>query len=433
MKQNNDICIIGSGIAGVYTALSLAKKNIPCTLIDKEKFPRDKVCGESLTSSVIRYLHQLDPQILASDEFNNAKQTINGVRLFAPNCNEVYLPFISNANDKIGLESSIGIRRLNLDNILINHAKSNPLITVIEEFEATNIQIHENGVSIQNKKNNLILEAKIIVIANGYNSKIVKQLSDWKWENETDACGITAYYKNVTGISNSSTAECYLLEDLKSGGMYVMPVENGIVNVNIAIRNDVRKKHKINLRKVLEENLHNHPVLKTRFKDAIEIRSPIGHGYHLGIKKRRIIGERFILIGDAGGFNDAVSANGIAHAMISGSLAAESLVKSYNSNNYSVTNFETFQKNVYKAFSKIRISGFLTQPFFLHHKLMFGFANLFFGKKGSEKIMYKVMYAKQPIHLLISFSFYKDLIKLFIELLFNNHFKLNKKTNLIET
>ena len=119
--------------------------------------------------------------------------------------------------------------------------------------------------------------------------------------------------------------------------------------------------------------------------------------------------------------------------MISGSLAAESLVKSYNSNNYSVTNFETFQKNVYKAFSKIRISGFLTQPFFLHHKLMFGFANLFFGKKGSEKIMYKVMYAKQPIHLLISFSFYKDLIKLFIELLFNNHFKLNKKTNLIET
>lgn len=49
------------------------------------------------------------------------------------------------------------------------------------------------------------------------------------------------------------------MDELKTGAMYVIPVGQGVVNVNIAIRNDVRKRYDINLRETLAEVLTTHP------------------------------------------------------------------------------------------------------------------------------------------------------------------------------
>ncbi|MEA1876975.1 MAG: FAD-dependent monooxygenase, partial [Bacteroidota bacterium] len=45
-KDDSQILIVGAGPAGIATALFLAKKGIPSKLIDKEFFPRDKICGD---------------------------------------------------------------------------------------------------------------------------------------------------------------------------------------------------------------------------------------------------------------------------------------------------------------------------------------------------------------------------------------------------
>ncbi|MDX1667198.1 MAG: FAD-dependent monooxygenase, partial [Saprospiraceae bacterium] len=42
------VCIVGAGPGGVATALRLSYLDIPCVLIDKASFPRDKICGDAI-------------------------------------------------------------------------------------------------------------------------------------------------------------------------------------------------------------------------------------------------------------------------------------------------------------------------------------------------------------------------------------------------
>ncbi len=72
-----EIAIVGGGPAGSVAAFTLASRGHDVILIDKRSFPRDKACGDGLTSSAVAFLHQLGlEQVLAG------AQPIDAVRLF---------------------------------------------------------------------------------------------------------------------------------------------------------------------------------------------------------------------------------------------------------------------------------------------------------------------------------------------------------------
>jgi flavin-dependent dehydrogenase len=57
---NTDVLILGAGPGGAATALFLAKENIPCIVVDKAVFPRDKICGDALSGKVVEILNRYD-------------------------------------------------------------------------------------------------------------------------------------------------------------------------------------------------------------------------------------------------------------------------------------------------------------------------------------------------------------------------------------
>ncbi len=393
---NHKICIVGAGPGGVFTALNLSRLGISCTLIDKSVFPRDKVCGEALPSAVMFSLYKYNPEILKSSEFEKAKQVINGVKVYAPNGKSIYIPYLSKGNAAIGLDSSIGIKRYEFDNLLLNFAKKEKNITVLENLEIKRIEKKEFGYSLYNTDESLCIETQLVVVANGFNSFLTKQLVDWKLDKENNASGITSYYKNVEGISNGNMAECYFLNNLKSGGLYIQPVGDGIVNVNISIHNYVRKKYNLNLRKVLYDALQTNPILEKRFKNAIEIRKPIGYGYHLGIEKRKVCGDNFLLIGDAAGFNDALTANGIGFAIKSAEIAVQTIELAYLQNDFSEKKLKKYEREVFKQFKSVRIVGRVGTWLMKYPNLIFITINTFFGNKLFEEFAYEALYTKYP-------------------------------------
>ncbi|MBK8565519.1 MAG: NAD(P)/FAD-dependent oxidoreductase [Saprospiraceae bacterium] len=419
MNDNNDIqdiratiCIVGAGPAGTYTALSLAKQGVPSLLIDKAVFPRDKACGESLTSGVMRCLQRIDPTLLQDPAFTKARQVVNGVRLYAYNGKNFFLPYRSEANIALGIDSSIGIRRLDLDNILLDVAKKQPLIQVLEGVHIQSVERVGDGLKLSSKDGGHQIMTDLVVVANGYNSRLVKQLTQWDWADETDACGLTAFYRDVEGLSDSEMAECFLMDELKTGAMYVMPVGKGVVNVNIAIRNDIRKRYDINLRETLAEVLGTHPVLKKRFANAKPLGKPMGSGYHLGTRKRPVSGDNYLLVGDAGGFNDALTANGIAHAMESADIAVRHILKNWEARQFTAEALRQFDKEVYRKFRQKRQLGFLSTPMMTHPKLFRWFANVSFGFSGGSETLGKLMYAKNVWRVLASPSFHFSLLKM---------------------
>ena len=55
-----NVCIIGAGPAGLVCVFHLAKFNIQTLLIDKSKFPRNKVCGDGITMKAIHELARIN-------------------------------------------------------------------------------------------------------------------------------------------------------------------------------------------------------------------------------------------------------------------------------------------------------------------------------------------------------------------------------------
>ncbi|MEY2939148.1 MAG: hypothetical protein RIS58_135, partial [Actinomycetota bacterium] len=55
-----DVLVVGAGPAGIAAALELRRAGRDVLVIDKATFPRDKCCGDGLTTGALRALAELD-------------------------------------------------------------------------------------------------------------------------------------------------------------------------------------------------------------------------------------------------------------------------------------------------------------------------------------------------------------------------------------
>jgi len=77
MNSHTNIVIIGGGLSGLCCAIHLAKANIPVTLIEKETYPKHKVCGEYISNEVLPYFEFLDIGIAALNPVPISKFSIS--------------------------------------------------------------------------------------------------------------------------------------------------------------------------------------------------------------------------------------------------------------------------------------------------------------------------------------------------------------------
>ena len=84
MTQNElitDVIIIGAGPAGCASAIELANQGLQVIMLDKAKFPRDKCCGDGLTTDALRILEDLGLKTNAITNWN----TVTDAVIFSPN------------------------------------------------------------------------------------------------------------------------------------------------------------------------------------------------------------------------------------------------------------------------------------------------------------------------------------------------------------
>lgn len=365
ITKSTDILIVGAGPAGATASMWLSANKVPHTIIDRSIFPRDKVCGDALSSKVFSILSQLEPDI--SEQLNKASAEAldtHGVTFGSPNGKEVTLPFDrpSMRQEEKGKSPIHGfvMKREHFDNFLFK--KLNPTYADIRQNVLLK-HISHNAVGtvkavIECNGELEELNPKIVIAADGERSVVNKELAKHKNADEHFAVGVRAYYENVTGFNSLNAIELHYINEALPGYLWLFPMPNGGCNAGIVILSSDSKKNKRNIRKEMIEILATHPKIKDRFANAAIKGKIVGWGLPLGSKKRKISGNNYMLTGDAGSLIDPLTGEGIGNAIISGKYAAVYAMEALTANDFSESFFQQrYDKMIYhKLWKEFQIS-----------------------------------------------------------------------------
>src|SRR5574343_355947 len=128
--KHYDIIIVGAGPAGSTATIALKNSGLKIALLEKETFPRDKICGDAVSSVVKRILRQIDPDLEKQlDEFEE-KVYIEKAKLYSPKLASLEIAFSKKGHC---------IKREIFDNWLFELAKKNTNAAVFQNIKIKSV------------------------------------------------------------------------------------------------------------------------------------------------------------------------------------------------------------------------------------------------------------------------------------------------------
>ncbi|WP_346317126.1 geranylgeranyl reductase family protein [Chitinophaga sp. YIM B06452] len=343
------VCIIGAGPGGATTALQLDRLGIPCVVVDKAVFPRDKVCGDGLSGKVITGLEKIDKGIAERLRAFAAKENSWGVTFVSPGRQGMDVPYKPNYNKQADAPLGFVCKRIHFDNFMVEELKRSPNVRLFEGVTIDKYSLEEDGYTVRNNAGDFVVKAKLLIIANGAHSSFTKDVAGIRMEPKYYAAGIRAYYKGVKGMHEDSFIELHFLKNLLPGYLWIFPLPDGEANVGMDMLSDAVRDRKVNLKQLLTETLKQDPVFAERFRDAEMTSSLDGYGLPLGSKKRRLSGNRYMLVGDAAYIIDPFTGEGIGNAIYSGAIAAKQAAACLEADNFSEAAMMAYDESVYRV------------------------------------------------------------------------------------
>ncbi|MEP7142117.1 MAG: geranylgeranyl reductase family protein [Ferruginibacter sp.] len=349
--KNFDVVIVGAGPSGAACAIKLADSGLKVALLDKAVFPRDKTCGDALSLDIINQLPMLSGALVAEFEAMENKLPSYGVKIFSPDHHHIDIPFIYKNEKRCGYISP----RLNFDNLLFQHVKQYPAISIFENCAASSVAVKKDAVVIETNLGTF--SAQMVIGADGAHSVVSKHLANIKVEKENYSAGLRIYYEGITSFHDENYIELYFFKDILPGYLWIFPLGGNKANVGIGMLSSMVSGRKINLKETLQHLLKTNPQIKARFEHAKPLETVKGYGLPLGSKKRLISGERFLLAGDAAALIDPFTGEGIGNAIRSGRVAAAHAIACFQQNNFSSAFNKAYDKEIYhRMWKEFKIS-----------------------------------------------------------------------------
>ena len=322
------VIIVGAGPAGSSSSIFLSKAGVPHILLDKARFPRDKICGDACSGKSLFVIKKANPVWL--DEIfhdTNSNLPCHGVKFFAPNGKSLEIPFRATNVEAEHPPGFISPRK-DFDNFLFEKASS-PHADIYQEVsikEISNIEGKVN-VSFSQQGRNYVTVAPLIIGADGDKGIVLKTMVNDSVSSKAYCVGLRAYYKGVSEMHENNFIELHFIPALLPGYFWIFPLSNGMANVGIGMPSDGIRAKNINLREIMLNAIEHNPAISHRFKNATLTEKIQGWGLPTCLKQERISGDHFLLTGDAANLIDPFSGEGIGNALYSGMIAAQAAGK----------------------------------------------------------------------------------------------------------
>ena len=365
-----DVLIIGAGPSGSNAAISYKNlnPNLKVGLIDKSIFPRDKSCGDAIGPGVISALKRFNNQHILDNEPQVVSTTLYGPENIGI---QNYIPEVKNKEDSIVYV----IPRIDLDNRILNLAKDLD-VDVFEGYSFVSFEKDLDNkliVEIKNGDNIKKLGAKILVGADGANSRVRKQLnvntnSDWH-----KAIAIRAYIDspNYLEIFKERTLMFEINVSAEKGYAWAFPSKGNLLNIGIGVPLNIFKKEKLDINVLLQDfitQLTNRGVVVENIRDEKSYLLPFASSRP---KFKNDI--NVALIGDASSMINPMSGEGIFYGMEAGYLLAKNTYNLIDSPDLTkgIADYEkAFSKRFRKHYLSCALARLLLQSPFMTKRLL---------------------------------------------------------------
>jgi flavin-dependent dehydrogenase len=307
-----DVVVVGAGPAGAVSAALLAKRGYRVALLDRARFPRHKVCAEYMSPGVrdVAYRLGIWESIQAAGPC-----AVPGMEVVTTKGAVLRLEYSANGRRRY----AASLLRHVLDTRLVDYAKASGVemisgVTAREPMMSDGVVI---GVNTSQDGATIRFPAKLTVVADGSHSTIAKALNMAVPPRWPVRIGLVSHYEGFAPLRDG-----FGQMHVGVGGYCgVAPLPEGRLNVAMVVKADAVRAAGTTATEYFENRIDGIPALQALLAGCTRISSVRGVG-PIGARARRASAAGALLVGDAAGFFDPFTGEGIYRALRGAELVA---------------------------------------------------------------------------------------------------------------
>jgi menaquinone-9 beta-reductase len=327
MKEAYDAVIVGAGPAGSCAAFYLAGRGHRVLLLDKDIFPREKVCGDGIAPRSVHALYDMG----LKHEIEGRFLRTSGMRFYASRggLTEVDYPMGSSFPDH-----GYVIPRKELDFILLKKAEAAGA-EVKQGWQVKSILAEEQGrfpgVEAEFEGEKSVIRSRYIVGADGPSSLVGRKLGMLRSDPRFLGVSVRCYMSGVEGLADR--LEIYPEDAIMPNCGWIFPMNGNLANVGIGGMLYAIRKRRINLNRAFEDFADKTRYAADKLRGASRESRLRGALLRVGLGGSEARKRNVLLAGDAASLTNPISGEGITYALESGRLAAETIASALRSGN----------------------------------------------------------------------------------------------------
>ena len=301
-----DVIIVGGGLAGLTSAIHLSTRKKRVLLIEKNEYPKHKVCGEYISNEVLPYLNSL-----GINPINEGAKQITKVHISTTKSNLIKgeLPL-----------GGFGMSRYFLDNLLVKKAQLNGVQILKDTVDS--IHFKKDSFTITTKSSG-VFQSKITIGAFGKRSSLDQKMKRKFIQKKSPYLAVKIHVKGVF------PENLVALHNFKGGYCGVSKVEDNAINVCYITEYRSFKKHK-NITDFQEQVVFKNKHLRKIFKETSPVFEKPLTISQVSFQTKNPVEDHIIMCGDTAGMIHPLCGNGMGMAISSAKLASTRILQFLN-------------------------------------------------------------------------------------------------------
>ncbi len=346
-----DVVVVGGGPGGSTAATMLARKGVQVLLLERERFPRDHI-GESLLPASIPILEELGvlPAVQEAGFLPKWGATMVWGKQQTP-----WSWYFRETNQRN--PHSFQVWRPRFDQLLLQNSRSNGVDVreghtvrevLFQDGRATGVRFTADGAG------DCIARARFVVDASGQSALLGRQLQVRRWDAMFQNLAVFGYFAGARRLPEPDETNI-LVESYPHGWFWNIPLHTGWMSVGAVVDSHVGQEglRQQSPQRFLLDQIACAPYTAKMLQDA-----RLTHGPFVlkdwSYVSEEVVGDGYILVGDAACFIDPLFSSGVHLALMAGVLAAAYVTTALKDSSMREAAGRVYKELYYKEYGHFR-------------------------------------------------------------------------------